>query len=403
MVEWPTRTADSGAVVLRPEGRLNMVVAANYGGRWDLTEAARKRLIGYADGEQAYILAPQRLAVGDSVIAAAKAEANRLASEAKARAEHAKTIAKSLEDMTVAANDNAAALTRQEAALKGGITNSVQLEQAQKEARATQDQVQIETTLRRFRGEATAEQIQGARAALQAQAEANRALEDQTRLVQDQVQWERQLAQAKRERQNTDQEKLRELQGQTASMQLDAQRQKIDENRQAFVTYGQVAFDALSQVAIGGEKANVALGNLLKTWANMAAQAASQMLLRALSAALFPQATGTAAAFAAPGIGGGDVYAHQAAGGDSEPGRTYIVGEHGRERFTPWTKGRVEPVSKGASSQSLNISTTNNIQLSGSATDQDAERVARAVDKKMNETIDARLAKHVRSGGAFAA
>lgn len=27
MVEWPTRTADSGAVVLRPEGRLNMVVA----------------------------------------------------------------------------------------------------------------------------------------------------------------------------------------------------------------------------------------------------------------------------------------------------------------------------------------------------------------------------------------
>lgn len=27
MVEWPTRTSDSGALVLRPEGRLNMVVA----------------------------------------------------------------------------------------------------------------------------------------------------------------------------------------------------------------------------------------------------------------------------------------------------------------------------------------------------------------------------------------
>lgn len=27
MVEWPTRTNDSGAVVLRPEGRLNMVAA----------------------------------------------------------------------------------------------------------------------------------------------------------------------------------------------------------------------------------------------------------------------------------------------------------------------------------------------------------------------------------------
>ena len=331
--------------------------------------------------------------------AASKATQSRLASEAKARADHAKTIAKSLEDMTVAANDNAAALTRQEAALKGGITNSVQLEQAQKEARATQDQVQIETTLRRFRGEATAEQIQGARAALQAQAEANRSLEEQTKLVQDQVQWERQLGQAKRDRAEVDRQKLQDLQNQTAGMQLDQQRQKIDENRQAFMSYGQVAFDALSQVAIGGEKANVALGNLLKTWANMAAQAASQMLLRALSTALFPQATGTAAAF-----GGGDVYAHQAAGGDSEPGRTYIVGEHGRERFTPWTKGRVEPMGKGkGGGQTIAVNTTNNISLSGSATNEDGERMARAIDKKFNETIDARLARHARSGGAFAA
>ena len=335
--------------------------------------------------------------------AEAKATQSRLASEAKARADHAKTIAKSLEDMTVAANDNAAALTKQRAALEGGITNSIQLEQAQKQAQATRDQVAIETSLRRFRGEASAEQIQTARAALQAQAEANRSLEEQTRLVQDQVQWERQLSQAKRERADMDRQKLQELQGQTASMQLDQQRQKIDENRQAFMSYGQVAFDALSQVAIGGEKANVALGNLLKTWANMAAQAASQMLLRALSAALFPQATGTAAAFGAAGIGGGDVYAHQATGGDSQPGRTYIVGEHGRERFTPWTKGRVEPMSKGSSGQTIAVNTTNNISLSGSATDEDAQRMARAIDRKMNQTIDDRLARHARAGGAFAA
>ena len=335
--------------------------------------------------------------------AEAKATQSRLASEAKARADHAKTIAKSLEDMTVAANDNAAALTKQRAALEGGITNSIQLEQAEKQAQATRDQVAIETSLRRFRGEASAEQIQTARAALQAQAEANRSLEEQTRLVQDQVQWERQLSQAKRERADMDRQKLQELQGQTASMQLDQQRQKIDENRQAFMSYGQVAFDALSQVAIGGEKANVALGNLLKTWANMAAQAASQMLLRALSAALFPQATGTAAAFGAAGIGGGDVYAHQATGGDSQPGRTYIVGEHGRERFTPWTKGRVEPMSKGSSGQTIAVNTTNNISLSGSATDEDAQRMARAIDRKMNQTIDDRLARHARAGGAFAA
>ena len=329
----------------------------------------------------------------------AKAEANRLASEAKARAEHAKTIAKSLEDMTVAANDNAAALTKQRAALEGGITNSIQLEQAQKQAQATRDQVAIETSLRRFRGEASAEQIQTARAALQAQAEASRSLEEQTRLVQEQVQWEQQLSQAKRERADADRQRLQELQGQTASMQLDQQRSKIDENRQAVMSYGQVAFDALSQVAIGGEKANVALGNLLKTWANMAAQAASQMLLRALSTALFPQATGTAAAFGASTA----IAGQRASGGDTEAGRTYVVGEHGRERFRPWTNGRVEPMGRGQASQSIAVSTTNNISLSGSATDQDAERVARAVDKKMNETIDARLAKHVRSGGAFAA
>ena len=331
--------------------------------------------------------------------AEAKATASRLASEAKARADHAKSIAKSLEDMTVAANDNAAALTKQKAALEGGITNSIQLEAAQKQAQATRDQVAIETSLRRFRGEASAEQIQTARAALQAQAEANRSLEEQTKLVQDQVQWERQLGQAKRDRAEVDRQKLQDLQNQTAGMQLDQQRQKIDENRQAFMSYGQVAFDALSQVAIGGEKANVTLGNLLKTWANMAAQAASQMLLRALSTALFPQATGTAAAF-----GGGDVYAHQAAGGDSEPGRTYIVGEHGRERFTPWTKGRVEPMGKGkGGGQTIAVNTTNNISLSGSATNEDGERMARAIDKKFNETIDARLARHARSGGAFAA
>ena len=341
----------------------------------------------------------REVAENNKRIAAAKAEANRLASEAKARAEHAKTIAKSLEDMTVAANDNAAALTKQRAALEGGITNSIQLEQAQKQAQATRDQVAIETSLRRFRGEASAEQIQTARAALQAQAEASRSLEEQTRLVQDQLQWERQLGQAKRERADMDRQKLQELQGQTASMQLDQQRQKIDENRQAFMSYGQVAFDALSQVAIGGEKANVALGNLLKTWANMAAQAASQMLLRALSTALFPQATGTAAAFGASTA----IAGQRASGGDTEAGRTYVVGEHGRERFRPWTNGRVEPMGRGQAGQSIAVSTTNNISLSGSATDQDAERVARAVDKKMNETIDARLAKHVRSGGAFAA
>ena len=41
---------------------------------YDPNRTAFIALIGYADGEQAYILAPQRLAVGDSVIAAAKAD-----------------------------------------------------------------------------------------------------------------------------------------------------------------------------------------------------------------------------------------------------------------------------------------------------------------------------------------
>ena len=386
----------------REEARLR---AARRGTTPDPFAGQRKAQSLYPDqgpgGQQAYESELNQRNVADANKRASEAKATeaRLASEAKARADHAKTVAKSLEDVTVAANDNAAALTKQAAALKGGITNSVQLEAAQKQAQATRDQVAIETSLRRFRGEASAEQIQTARAALQAQAEANRSLEEQTKLVQDQVQWERQLGQAKRDRAEVDRQKLQDLQNQTAGMQLDQQRQKIDENRQAFMSYGQVAFDALSQVAIGGEKANVALGNLLKTWANMAAQAASQMLLRALSTALFPQATGTAAAF-----GGGDVYAHQAAGGDSEPGRTYIVGEHGRERFTPWTKGRVEPMGKGkGGGQTIAVNTTNNISLSGSATNEDGERMARAIDKKFNETIDARLARHARSGGAFAA
>ena len=41
---------------------------------YDPNRTAFIALIGYADGEQAYILAPQRLAVGDSVIAGAKAD-----------------------------------------------------------------------------------------------------------------------------------------------------------------------------------------------------------------------------------------------------------------------------------------------------------------------------------------
>ena len=41
---------------------------------YDPNRTAFIALIGYADGEQAYILAPQRLAVGDTVIAAAKAD-----------------------------------------------------------------------------------------------------------------------------------------------------------------------------------------------------------------------------------------------------------------------------------------------------------------------------------------
>ncbi len=341
----------------------------------------------------------RELAENNKRVAAAKAEQSRLASEAKARADHAKSIAKSLEDMTVAANDNAQAMGRQQAAMSGAGANSITLEAAEKQARATRDQAAIETTLRRFRTEASAEQIQTARAALQAQAEASRSLEDQTRLVQDQVQWERQLGQAKRDRADVDRQKLQDLQSQTAGMQLDQQRQKIDENRQAFMSYGQVAFDALSQVAIGGEKANVALGNMLKTWANMAAQAASQMLLRAISTALMPQAAGTAAAFG----GATAIAGHAASGADVQPGKTYQVGEHGRERFTPWTKGRVEPANKGGRGQSMSVNMTNNINLSGSATDQDGERMAKALDKQFNQTIDARLAKHMRSGGAYAA
>ena len=41
---------------------------------YDPNRTAFIALIGYADGEQAYILAPQRLAVGDTVIAGAKAD-----------------------------------------------------------------------------------------------------------------------------------------------------------------------------------------------------------------------------------------------------------------------------------------------------------------------------------------
>jgi len=41
---------------------------------YDPNRTAFIALIGYADGEQAYILAPQRLAAGDTVIAAAKAD-----------------------------------------------------------------------------------------------------------------------------------------------------------------------------------------------------------------------------------------------------------------------------------------------------------------------------------------
>jgi large subunit ribosomal protein L2 len=41
---------------------------------YDPNRTAFIALIGYADGEQAYILAPQRLAVGDSVIAANRAD-----------------------------------------------------------------------------------------------------------------------------------------------------------------------------------------------------------------------------------------------------------------------------------------------------------------------------------------
>jgi len=41
---------------------------------YDPNRTAFIALIGYADGEQAYILAPQRLAVGDSVISASKAD-----------------------------------------------------------------------------------------------------------------------------------------------------------------------------------------------------------------------------------------------------------------------------------------------------------------------------------------
>jgi large subunit ribosomal protein L2 len=41
---------------------------------YDPNRTAFIALVGYADGEQAYILAPQRLAVGDSVVASAKAD-----------------------------------------------------------------------------------------------------------------------------------------------------------------------------------------------------------------------------------------------------------------------------------------------------------------------------------------
>jgi chemotaxis protein histidine kinase CheA len=371
-------------------------------------------------------LAARAKADHDKAEAAAKSAAGARASEAKSRAAHAQSIAKSLEDLTVAANDNATAMGRQEAAVKGGAANSIALEAAQKQARAVQDQAQIETQLRRFRGEASAEQIQQARTALQAQAEAKRSLEDQTKALQDQVNWEAQLSAAKRNRADADQAKLMDLQAQTAGMMLDQQRSKIQENRDAFVAYGQVGVDALGEIALSGEKANVAIANLLKTWANMAFQVTSQRLLQALATAMFPQATGAApagfgqtlaaagvgaaansfapgAGAAAGRIGGGDIYAHQAGGGDSLPGKTYMVGEHGRERFTPWTKGRVEPESRKAASSNLHVSTTNNISLSGSATQADGDMVAKAVEKQMNQTIDARLARHARAGGAFAA
>jgi len=377
-------------------------------------------------------LAARARADYDARVAAAKPKASRGdsgAASARAAAEHAKMIAKSLEDMTVAANDNAAAMNKQEAAVKGSAANSIALESAQKQARAVADQTQIETQLRRFRGEASAEQIAQARQALQAQAEAKRSLEDQTKALQDQVQWESQLGAAKRNRADADQAKLLDLQQQTAGMMLDDQRSKVMANRDAFMAYGTVATDALGQIALSGEKASTAISNLLKTWANMAFQVTSQKLLQALATAAFPQAAGAApAGFGqtlamagvgaaansfAPGAGAavgagvgprgpGGLVGHAAGGADVGAGKSYMVGEHGRERFTPWQRGKVEPVGKGAN-QNLNISTTNNISLSGSATSADADMMAKAIDKKMNETIDARLTKHARSGGAFAA
>jgi anti-anti-sigma factor len=46
MVEWPTRTTNSGVVVLRPEGRLNMVAAPDLREQLhDLVNAGRARLV----------------------------------------------------------------------------------------------------------------------------------------------------------------------------------------------------------------------------------------------------------------------------------------------------------------------------------------------------------------------
>lgn len=333
-----------------------------------------------------------------------KQAAERRAAAAKQAAEHAKTVAKSLEDLTVAANDNTAAMTKQEAAMKGaGGGTSIDVEKAQQQVRAVQDQAQIEMQLRRFRGDASKEQIEQARTALEAQAAAKRSLEDETKLIADQVQWRARLAQAKQQRGYEDQTKLTDLNERTIMMQVDEQRAKIDQTRQTFMAYGTAATDAFAAVAMGSEKASTAVSNLARTWANMAMQMVSQMALTALSRWLFPQATGAGAVGT---VATGAIAGQRAGGGDVRKGETYVVGEHGREKFTPWTNGTItpnNPMGQPAGGDTVSINQTNHISLSGSATEEDAERMSKALDKKMNQTIDMRLARHTRSAGAVAA
>lgn len=314
-----------------------------------------------------------------------------------AKREEADTVraTKTLEGYTAAAEASLKIAKDREALWSKGASNSIELDALTKANTRLTEQAQIEEQLRGLRGRASAEAVESAKAAMTASADAKRTAEEQMKLTQDQYNWELKLRQERERRQQDEAQRLKDLQAQTAQMQFDDQRAKVEELRATFMSYGQVAFDALYGVATGAEKATDALKNMAKQWAQMAFQMASQMALQAMATALFPMPAQSAA-----GLGAAATYP-RAGGGDVEAGRSYIVGEHGRERFTPATNGRItsnrDMKRQGRVVNQINAPIT--IQLSGPAGEQDADRVAKAIDKRLVRLIDERTVTHARNGG----